>query len=289
MNTFSAAKPTTTGISVLILTKNEEQDLPACLDSVAWSDDVHVFDSHSTDGTVAIAAERGAHVATRRFDNYASQRNAALHGLPFKHRWVLTLDADERMPPALARSMIEYVVAAPADVAACRMRRRDYLGRTWLKHSQISPYYIRLVQPARVRYERAVNEVLRVDGAIHDLAEPFDHYPFSKGMRHWLDKHNVYSSVEAQCVVDASTDTTPFSVSKAFLARDFNERRWHQKELFYRLPFRPVVKFLYVYFWRRGFLDGSAGFTYAVLQSMYEYMIVLKTRELRNRQAALAP
>ena len=289
MNTFAAATPTTTAISVLVLTKNEEQDLPACLDSVAWSDDVHVFDSHSTDGTVAIATARGAHVTARVFDNYAAQRNAALHGLPFKHRWVLTLDADERVPPALARSMTEFLASATTDVAACRMRRRDYFGRTWLRHSQISPYYIRLVQPARVHYERAVNEVLRVDGAIHDLAEPFDHYPFSKGMRHWLDKHNVYSSVEAQCVVDASTDAIPFSVSKAFFAHDFNERRWHQKELFYRLPLRPVIKFLYVYLWRRGFLDGYAGFTYAVLQSMYEYMIVLKTRELRNRQPALAP
>jgi glycosyltransferase involved in cell wall biosynthesis len=244
-----------------------------------------VFDSHSTDGTVAIATARGAHVTTRVFDNYAAQRNAALHGCPFKNRWVLTLDADERVPPSLARSMAEYVAVAPTEVAACRLRRRDYWGRTWLKHSQISPYYVRLVQPPRVRYERSVNEVLHVDGAIHDLVEPFDHYPFSKGMRHWLDKHNVYSSMEAQCVVDGSTDDTPFSVSRAFLARDFNERRKHQKELFYRLPFRPVVKFLYVYFWRRGFLDGYAGFNYAMLQSLYEYMIVLKTRELRSGRA----
>lgn len=274
------------GISVLVLTKNEELDLPGCLDSVAWCDDVHVFDSHSTDRTVEIAAARGAHVTARRFDNYASQRNAALHGLSFKHPWVLTLDADERVPAALAREMAEFVRQPPAGVAACRMRRRDFLGRTWLKHSQISPFYVRLVRPALVRYEREVNEFLRVDGAIHDLAEPFDHYPFSKGMRHWLDKHNVYSTMEAQCALDSQNGRTEFSLAKAFFARDFNERRYHQKALSYRLPLRPLLKFLYVYLWRWGFLDGSAGLTYAMLQGFYEYMIVLKTRELQDRQAA---
>src|SRR5215475_15062692 len=88
-------------ISVLILTKNEEQDLPGCLQSVAWSDDVHVFDSFSTDGTAAIAKARGARLTRRVFDGYASQRNAALHGLSFQHDWVLSLDADERVPEAL--------------------------------------------------------------------------------------------------------------------------------------------------------------------------------------------
>ena len=275
-------------ISILVLTKNEELDLPACLDSVAWADDVHVFDSHSTDRTEAIATARGARVVRRRFDDFASQRNAALHGLPFEHPWVLTLDADERVPPALARALAEFVARAPDGVAACRLRRRDFLGRTWLKRSQISPYYVRLVRPDRVRYRREVNEVLDVDGAIHDLAEPFDHYPFSKGLRHWLDKHNVYSSMEASCALDSRRGETAFSVRKAFLASDFNERRFHQKELFYRMPLRPFAKFLYIYLWRRGFLDGRAGFTYATLQAIYEYMIVLKTRELEQRSAAPA-
>jgi glycosyltransferase involved in cell wall biosynthesis len=275
-------------ISVLILTKNEEQDLPGCLDSVAWSDDLHVFDSLSTDCTVEIATARGARVTSRRFDDYARQRNAALAGIAFKHRWVLTLDADERVPAALARRMAEFVEHPPEGIAACRMRRRDFFGRTWLKHSQISPFYVRLFVPARVHYERSVNEVVKVDGAIHDFAEPFDHYPFSKGIRHWLDKHNIYSTMEAQCALDSRSGKTAFSLTKALFARDFNERRAHQKELFYRLPLRPLLKFAYVYFWRRGFLDGPAGFTYAALQSIYEYMIVLKTRELANRRTTAA-
>ncbi len=276
-------------VSVLILTKNEELDLPGCLDSVAWCDDVHVFDSQSTDRTVQIATARGAHTTQRRFDDYASQRNAALHGLTFKYPWVLTLDADERVPASLGEALARFVAAPTPGVVACRLRRRDFLGDTWLKHSQISPFYVRLVRPEHVRYERAVNEVLRVGGPIHDFAEPFDHYPFSKGLRHWLDKHNTYSTMEARCALDARRAATTFSLRDALFARDFNERRRHQKELFYRLPLRPLLKFLYVYAWRRGFLDGAAGFTYARLQSVYEYLIVLKTRELERRERAVAP
>ena len=269
-------------ISVLILTKNEEHDLSGCLDSVAWSDDVHVFDSLSSDATVSIARSRGAKVRQRPFDNYAAQRNAALHGLDFKHPWVLILDADERIPEALREEMLQCIVGAPVGVAAFRFRRRDFLGKTWLKRSQLSPWYIRLVQPDRVHYEREVNEILKVDGRIADLAQPFDHYPFSKGMAHWLAKHNTYSTMEAQYIVRSRQSKPCFSIAQVFLNRDFNERRYHQKELFYRLPGRPLIKFLLIYFVRLGFLDGRAGLIYATLQSIYEYMIVLKTRELEN-------
>jgi glycosyltransferase involved in cell wall biosynthesis len=266
-------------ISVLILTKNEEKDLPGCLESVAWSDDVHVFDSLSEDATVSIARSRGAKVRQRPFDNFAAQRNAALHGLNFKHAWVLILDADERIPGVLCAEMLERIKGAPEVVAAFRIRRRDFLGETWLRRSQLSPWYIRLVRPNRVHYEREVNEILKVDGRIADLAQPFDHYPFSKGMSHWLAKHNTYSTMEALYIARTRQSKPPFSIAQAFLNRDFNERRYHQKELFYRLPGRPLIKFLLIYAMRLGFLDGRAGLTYAILQSVYEYMIVLKTRE----------
>ncbi len=272
-------------ISVLILTKNEERDLPGCLDSVAWSDDVHVFDSLSEDATVSIARYRGARVRQRPFDNYAAQRNAALHGLNFKHAWVLILDADERIPGALCAEMLECIKGAPEDVAAFRIRRRDFLGETWLRRSQLSPWYIRLVRPNRVHYEREVNEIIKVAGRIVDLTHPFDHHPFSKGMAHWLAKHNTYSTMEAKYIADSRISRPPFSVLKAFIQRDFNDRRYHQKELFYRLPGRPLVKFLLIYVLRGGFLDGRAGLTYATLQAIYEYMIVLKTRELENENS----
>lgn len=271
-------------ISVLILTRNEEQDLPACLDSVAWSDDVHVFDSLSTDRTVAVAESRGARVTQRVFDGYASQRNAALHGLAFRHAWVLILDADERTPAPAVEEMLRFVAMAPDRTLAARLRRRDFLMDTWLRHAQISPFYIRLVRPQQVRYEREINEVLKVDGEIVDLQEPFDHYPFSKGMRHWIDKHNSYSTMEAGIALAAKRRRGQASWRRALLSRDFNERRYHQKAIFYRLPLRPLVKWLYMVIVRRAFLDGRAGMVYAGLQAIYEYFIVLKTRELEQQE-----
>lgn len=271
-------------ISVLILTRNEEQDLPACLDSVAWSDDVHVFDSISTDRTVAVAESRGARVTQRTFDGYASQRNAALHGLAFRHAWVLVLDADERVPAPAAEEMLRFVATAPDQTVAARLRRRDFLMDTWLRHAQISPFYIRLVRPQRMRYEREVNEVVKVEGDIVDLAEPFDHYPFSKGVRHWIDKHNTYSTMEAGIALAAKRRRGDISWRRALLSRDFNERRFHQKDIFYRLPLRPFIKWLYMVMIRRAFLDGRAGLVYASLQAIYEYFIVLKTGELERKE-----
>lgn len=276
-------------ISVLILTRNEEHDLPGCLDSVSWSNDVHVFDSLSDDATVAIARSRGAKVSQRPFDNYAAQRNAALHGLSFANDWVLILDADERVPEGLRREMLERTTAGTDGISAYRIRRKDFLGGTWLKRSQLSPWYLRLVRPHRVYYEREVNEILKVDGTVAELQQPFDHHPFSKGMAHWLSKHNTYSTMEARYIVQSRRSQPQFSVAQAFVNRDFNERRYHQKELFYRLPGRPLVKFLLIYVLRLGFLDGRAGLTYAMLQAIYEYMIVLKTREMHHAEARGRP
>jgi glycosyltransferase involved in cell wall biosynthesis len=270
----------TSGISVLILTKNEQQDLPGCLDSVAWSNDVHVLDSGSTDQTTSIALAKGAKISARDFDGYASQRNAGLR-LAFLNPWVLVLDADERIPEPLAQELSAFVQQASTAIAGVRMKRRDIWWGRWLKHAQISPFYVRLVRVGRAHYEREINEVMVVDGDIADMTNSFDHYPFSKGLDHWISKHNTYSHMEAQVI--ASGQRGQPSWRKAFFASDFNERRVHQKSLFYALPGRPFIKLAYMLLVRRAGLDGWAGVRYAVLQSIYEYFIVLKTREIQMR------
>lgn len=265
------------GISVLILTKNEERDLPDCLASVQWSDDVHVLDSQSTDQTVSIANAAGAKVTVRPFDGYASQRNAGL-ALKFSNSWVLILDADERIPADLAAQMQKFVSQAQEPVAAARMRRRDIWWGKWLKHAQISPFFVRLVRVGRAHYEREINEVLVVDGDIQDLSCSFDHYPFSKGVGHWIDKHNTYSRMEAEVIARGAVAQPSWMT--ALFGADFNERRVHQKAIFYRLPARPLIKLVYMLFVRRAVLDGWPGVRYAILQSIYEYFIVLKTKEI---------
>lgn len=265
-------------ISVLVLTKNEQQDLPACLESLAWSDDIHVYDSMSTDETIAIAQRFGARVTQRPFDNWSTHQNWGLQNIPFKYEWVYYSDADERITPELVEAM-KLAISRNENVAY-RVKRRDYLMDTWLKHVTPSPFNIRLFRPAHIRYERLTNPVTLVDGPIGNIDAHFDHYPFSKGMTHWVDKHNRYSSFEAgQIVANRETGDT-FSFRKAFLGGDANERRFHQKEIYYRLPLRPLVMFLLLYVGKRGFLDGRAGLVFALLRSIYEYFIVLKVREL---------
>jgi glycosyltransferase involved in cell wall biosynthesis len=268
-------------ISILILTRNEERDLPAALASVSWSDDIHVFDSFSTDATLEIARAAGAHTHQRTFDDYATHRNAALTIIPFKHPWVFLLDADERPTPELSRELQQAVLTIPSEISGFRLRRRDFLFGTWLKHAQISPFYIRLVRPERARYTRAINEVIEVEGPIADLAHPLDHYPFSKGIAHWIAKHNQYSTMEAQLIHRQQGLQNP-SLTTALTSKDFHTRRLHQKAIFYTLPGRPLIKWLYMMFVRRAILDGSSGLTYSTLQSFYEYLIVLKTRELQR-------
>ncbi len=270
-------------ISVLILTRNEEQDLPACLASVSWCDDLHVFDSESTDRTAEIARSHGATVTVYAFRGYASQRNAALQ-LPFRHRWVLVLDADERPTPALCTEMREAVQKATPACAAFRMRRRDYLWGTWLKHAQLTPFYVRLLRPECVRYTREINEIAEVDGEIGELKGTLEHLAFSKGIAHWVAKHNDYSTREAQLL--ASGDAVRgASLRQALLSRDFGQRRVAQKAIFYKLPGRPLIKWIGMVFVRRAVLDGRAGVVYATLHAFYEYLIEVKRREILRRRA----
>ena len=269
-------------ISVLILTRNEEQDLPGCLDSVAWCDDIHILDSESTDRTSEIARERGATVATRRFDTYAAQRNASMQ-LPYRHEWVLVLDADERPTPELCAEIPSALAIAPASVSGFRIRRRDFLWGTWLKHAQLTPYYVRLLRVGHAHYTRDVNEVVEVDGEIRELHAPFDHLAFSKGITQWMAKHNGYSTKEAEMLADGNA-TRGASLYQALFARNFHERRVAQKAIFYELPARPLIKWFYMMFVRGALLDGSAGVMYASLHSFYEFLIEVKCRELVRRR-----
>lgn len=275
-------------VSVLILTKNEEKDLPGCLASVSWCDDIHVFDSVSTDRTVGIAHQAGATVTQHPFDNWAAHQNWGLANIPFKHPWVFYLDADERVTPELVRTVCA-AAANPGDCVAFRVQRRDFFLGRWLKHVQTSPFYLRLFRPEKMHYERLVNPVSLPQGPVGQISGFLDHFPFSKGVSAWLSRHNSYSTFEAEQIFENRKNNRDFSPLRAFTAKDFHERRFQQKELFYRLPARPLLKFLILYLGKRGFQDGNAGLTYAALQSIYEYMIVLKTRELETSERPTRP
>lgn len=271
-------------ISVLILTKNEQADLPGCLESVKWCDNVTVFDSFSDDKTVEIALNAGANVVQRNFDNWSAHQNWGLANISFKYSWVLYIDADERVSESLYDNLKEFNPGNDS-IVAYEIQRRDFAwdGR-WLKYSQMSPYYLRLFKPEKMRYERLVNPLSIPDGPIGKIEGFLDHYPFSKGIRFWLNRHLGYADLEASTRIDDIKGKTNFSFRKALFSKDFTEKRYHQKGLFYKMPLRPFIKWFYMVVVRRAFLDGKAGLSYSMLQAIYEYFIVLKTREMLNKR-----
>lgn len=272
-------------ISTLILTLNEEVNLPACLESLRWCDDIVILDSFSTDATTKIAADSGCRISERRFDDYASQRNFGLSEISYKHQWILMLDADERTTVELVMEMKTAIQHCPDAVTLFRMRRRDIFMGRWIRRSGGYPtWFGRLVRVGHVRVEREVNEEYYTDGEIGLLKEHIIHFPFNKGFEAWFEKHNRYSSMEAKVAMDRVSEATRW---RGLFERDPQARRKSLKQLVYRLPGRPLVIFIALYIVSGGFLEGRAGFTFCVLRAIYEFMIDCKLRELRLRRAGL--
>lgn len=271
-------------ISIFILTLNEAGNIEACLDTVAFADDIVVLDSFSTDETVALAEGKGARVVQRKFDNWASHQNWAMANIVFKHEWVFYLDADERMTPELQQEIL--AIANDPD----ETRRGYFCGRTnYFMGREITHCYppvpiMRFFQPKQIRYERLVNPIAIIDGETGHLDSRFLHYNFSKGLTEWFDKHNKYSLSEAKEGLKALREEDP---DVSLFSKDKALKRVALKNLALRLPGRPFAKFIYLYILRRGFLDGKAGFTYCILQSIYEYLIDLKMWELKRREKDL--
>ncbi|HEY2679117.1 MAG TPA: glycosyltransferase family 2 protein [Steroidobacteraceae bacterium] len=272
-------------VSVLILTLNEEANIGECIDSCAWTDDIVVLDSLSQDRTREIALARGARVVERAFDNYAAQRNAAL-GIPYKHSWVLMVDADERVPQDLATEIAARVAGADPETVQFRMRRKDFFMGRWLRRSSGYPtWFGRLMRIGRVRVEREVNEEYVGDGTALHLDAHLHHYPFNRGIAYWIERHNRYSSLEA--IAKASLLIEPVALGNPFTT-DPVERRRVLKQLLYRLPLRPLLVFVYLYIIRLGVLDGRAGYYFSRMRAIYEFLIDLKAIELRRQRRGQA-
>lgn len=271
--------------SILILTLNEEANISACLASVSRFPDVVVLDSYSGDRTVSLAQESGARVVQRKFDNWAAHQNWALEHITFKHPWVFYIDADERMTDELAAE-IQTIAADPrrSEAAFYVGRRNMFMGK-WIKHAMPPGNIMRFFKPGFIRFERLVNPTPVIDGPHGYLQGQLLHYNFSKGLTEWLEKHNKYSLMEAMQGMNERAAGSPDADS--VFSRDPVVRRKALKALSFRMPLRPLLKFVYLYVVNRGFLDGRAGLTYCVLQSIYEYMIVIKMQELQRRENGL--
>ena len=269
-------------ISVVILTMNEAINLPRCLASVDWCDDILVLDSGSTDATVEIAKSANARVMHRSFDSFAGQRNHAMEGGGLRHPWVLHLDADEVVRPELERELRAIATSASSGFPVYRIPARIIFRGRWLRHAGMYPaYQVRFGRREALRFvdhghgQREVQPPAQVG----TISAAFDHYNFSKGVNDWFARHLRYAKEEARQSLRERAE--PLRIS-GLLSADATERRRSLKRLANRLPFRPSLRFAYAYLLRGGFLDGAAGLQYARMLATYQRFIDLNLVELRD-------
>jgi glycosyltransferase involved in cell wall biosynthesis len=272
-------------VSILVLTLNEEMNLPSCLRSVAWSDDIVVLDSYSTDKTCEIAKCFGARVTQRAFDNWASHQNWAMEHLSFKYEWVFYIDADERMTDSLQDELLSIAADKTGVQVAYYCGRKNYFMGKWIRHAMPRGALMRFFKPKRVRFERPVHPAPVISGPHGYLKNDLEHYNFSKGLADWFDRHNRYSTWEA--LEGQKLRAGDYGSIKMLFHKDHYTRRQALKRLAFRLPLRPLSKFLYLYVFHMGFLDGRPGLQYCLLQSLYEYMTVIKEYELQRNKFGL--
>jgi glycosyltransferase involved in cell wall biosynthesis len=270
-------------LTVIIPTRNEERNIRATVASVVdWANQVIVYDSCSDDRTVEIARELGVEIVQRRFDNFAAHKNWALDNLPIRNDWVLFLDADER----ITRKLSEEIVTTLESQQYCNgyyVARKNYFQGRWTRHAGMYPdWQLRLFRRDSGRYEnRLVHEHVILKGQAGYLRNPLEHNDF-KGLDRWFERHNVYTSMEAQEIVRLR-QTLPGSRIKTRLLARGPERTRLIKELAYRyLPCRAALVFVWMYLLRGGFLDGRVGLRYCLLKAFVDYQTSLKVIELKS-------
>jgi glycosyltransferase involved in cell wall biosynthesis len=267
--------------SVVILTLNEERNLPLCLASTAGCDDVVILDSGSTDRTAEIARTAGARVFVRAFDNFAGQRNFAQTEIPFAHSWVFHLDADEQLTPSLVeacRVMSQRTDLDGAYVAPKMM----FMGR-WIPHCTDYPaWQARFVRAPQFRFIEVGHGQREAPGMrLAYLQEGYLHDLSASGEADWLEKHRRYARAEAR-THQGDVSGIPW---RNLFSGDALLRRRALKRASHALPCRGAFRFIYQYVLRGGFLDGRAGLRYCQLLARYEGFVSEERRKLRSPAA----
>jgi glycosyltransferase involved in cell wall biosynthesis len=277
-------------ISVIILTYNEEVHIRRCLDNVSlFAKEIFVIDSFSTDRTMEIAKELGTTVVQHAWPgNQAEQFNWALDNLSISTRWILRLDADEYLMPALIEELQEKLPLMEENVSAISLSRaRAYCGRI-LHHGIVNNIrIIRIFRTRKARYEkRLMDEHLSIlDGETIELKNQFvddNRMPIGQ----FIDKHNGYASREAALLLDAEYDLLNTTVGSGLENHGEEvEKKRAQKERYTLMPlfWRAFGYFVYRYIFKLGFLDGKEGFLWDFLQGWwYRTLVDAKIFEIKK-------
>ena len=247
-------------LSVTIITLNEADHIAAAIDSARWADEVLVVDCGSADGTVDIARARGAVVLCREWSGYVDQKNFAAERA--SHDWIFSLDADERITPALAAE-VRALVATEPPMRGYRAPRVTYhLGR-WIRTTDFYPdYQTRLYDRRAARWRgQYVHESVAVDGPVGRLRHELEHYSF-RNLRDQLDRINHYTTLAARQMHESGRRSGPV-----------------------HLLVHPPAAFVRNYLLRRGVLDGTAGLTISLMNAYSVFLKFAKLWELQRRQS----
>jgi glycosyltransferase involved in cell wall biosynthesis len=264
-------------VSVIVPVKNEADNLRRCLPALAWADEVIVVDSQSTDGTVTVAAEQGASVVQFHFNgSYPKKKNWALDTIPFRNEWVLIVDADEVVVPELAEEIARRTSRDEADGFYLNMKY-FFLGRRISHCGYAEAWNLRLFKHRLGRYEKMpvapgtktgdneAHEHVELQGRTLRLEYELDHHAYPS-IAVWVEKHNRYAVWEAAMFERFLNEPIPTTIGPG---KRFKRQL---KKIYLRLPMRPLVRFLYAYFVRLGFLDGRPGLVFCSLLAFYDFL-----------------
>lgn len=274
-------------LTIVILTFNEAVHIQRAIENVRdWATDVFVVDSHSSDETRSIAESAGGTVFLHRFENYALQREWALRSLPYQTEWMMFLDADELLSDDLKSELAAKLPSTPQGVDGFYVKRRFFWMGRWIRRGGFYPIWIlRIARHARARCGvRTVNEHLEVDGATSNLEHDILHVDL-KPLSDWIAKHNRYATLEAEEQLRSENARGPRPKAHLFGTQP-ERKQWIRDRIWDPLlpPLaRPFLYFAYAYFFRLGFLDGRAGFSYHMLQGLcFRFMIEAKYLALKK-------
>jgi glycosyltransferase involved in cell wall biosynthesis len=274
-----------TPVTVVVCTLNEEANIGRCLASVQWARERFVVDAGSGDRTVELSRALGATVVTHEWSGYANQKNWALDNLPIETDWVLFLDADEYATDDLGSEIRSLVSQSDGEHAGYHVARRMIFMGRWLKRAWWYPdYNLRLFLRGRGRFEdRLVHESVVVDGSTGYLTNDLVHDD-NREIAAYINRLNRYSSLEAleihrrQWVHEAAGNRVRGSVLGSRLVR----RRYVKEHIWYRLPLRPLIRFVWTSVFRLGLLDGREGLIFTLLHCVMDWYIDVKLYELRS-------
>ena len=281
-------------ISVIVPVKDDAANLRRCLPALAWADEIFVVDSDSRDDTEEVAREHGATVVQFRFDGrYPKKKNWSLDNLPFRNEWALIVDADEVVVPELAAEIARRTAADEADGFYLNMKYY-FLGRRIRHCGYAECWNLRLFKHRLGRYEKMpstpgvdtgdneAHEHVLLDGRVAKLSHELDHFAYPT-ISSWVAKHDRYATWEAEQYERFLKEPIPVGIGAS--------KRWKRrlKKVYLRLPGRPLIRFLYAYILRRGFLDGMPGLAFCSLLSFYDFLAWAKLYERRVAAAGSGP